>query len=230
MTTIIILESYTIHCNAWPLSNVFLHSLFTTANLAEHLTKIRDHFWLHTKSLNDLVTHVEVRMYCISNNKWNTRRIFPKILRDGRQGTITEVSMKQLLPVSTDTQMKPYLCAGGKLLQLTAEAGRTALINTSTGPPPLRCWRPAATKPGSTARQSYTLADSSLLFFFFHPLFPPRLLRRRHQELVARADLPPSRPSRNQSLGCYRWIDSANFGNHRPWVDCSIWQAVVPTP
>lgn len=180
------------------------------------------------KSLNDLVAHVDVRMYCISNNKWNTK-IFPRILRDGRQGTITEVSMKQLLPVSTDTQMKPYLCAAGKLLQLTAEAGRTALINTlAPDPHPFDAGARLQLSPG--ALRGRATPWQTLPHSFFPPSFPPRLLRRRHQGLVARADLPPSRPSRNQSLGCYRWFDSANFGNHRPWVDCSIWQTVVRTP
>ena len=100
--------------------------------------------------------------------------------------------------------MEAYLfdcCAAGKLLQVTAGADRKALITTPTPlPQPLQCWRPAATKPGSNARQSYTLADSS-------PLFPyplPSSADATNSSRLVPIALSPARPPACPPSRCNR--------------------------
>jgi len=221
-------ESYTVHCDAKTFSSAFLYSSFTKAKSVEHMTKIWKHFvctWSHWTIL------------------WHTSKLACVVLESRKHKNVPkdlEILKTRNNHISADEprfhrhsngsipiwllccwQTAPSNCWGGQ---------ESTDHHTNTAPPPLQCWRPAATKPGSNARQSYTLADSSPLFPYPLPLSADATNSSRLVP-IARS---PARPhalhrcaTEISSLGNFRWIHSANFGNHRPWLDYPIWNTVV---
>ena len=150
-------------------------------------------------------------------------------MKDWRQGTITSVST---LRDSTDTAMEAYLynnCgAAGKLLQITAGADRIALITTPTPfPHPFNAGARLQLSPG--AMRGRATPWQTLPTLFSNPL--PRHPCRHQTPTTARGSCrsPARHPGAAEisSLGNFRWIDSANFGNHRPWLHYPIWHTVV---
>jgi hypothetical protein len=180
------------------------------------------------KSLINAVAHFEVGMCCIRFKE--TQKTFPKILKDWRLETITSVSK---IRDSTDTAMKAYLynncCAAGKLLQITAGADRRPLNTTPTPlPHPFNTGTRLQLSPG--AMRGRATPWQSLPHSFLRPP-PPRPHCHPQTPPAARGSCrsPARHPGATEisSLGNFRWIDSANFGNHRPWLDYPIWHTVV---
>jgi len=126
--------------------------------------------------------------------------------------------------------MEAYLfdcCAAGKLLQVTAGADRKALITTPTPlPHPYNAGARLQLSPG--AMRDRATPWQTLPHSFLTPSRRPQTPPTARGSCRSPAH-PPDRPHARHrgateisSLGNFRWIHSANFGNHRPWLDYPI--------
>lgn len=185
-------ESYTVHCDAKTFSNAFLYSSFIKAKSVERMTKIWKHFdctWSHWTIL------------------WHTSKLACVVLESRKHKNVPkdlELLKTRNNHISADEprfhrhsngsipiwllccwQTAPSNCWGGQ---------ESTDHHTNTAPPPLQCWRPAATKPGSNARQSYTLADSSPLFPYPLPSSADATNSSRLVPIARSPALPPAYP------------------------------------